>query len=411
MALTISRRGQTMPASPIRKLTPYADATKARGVKIYHVNIGQPDLVPPAQFWDGVKQYCSKGMVAYENSSGTGELRQKAAEKYCEMGINVSTDEVLVTTAGSEALFFAIGSVCDQGDEVIVPEPMYANYIGFAAAMGVTVKGIPTSIENGFALPDPEVFAAEITPKTRAILICNPNNPTGTIYTEEQINALIKLAHDHKLYLIADEVYREFVYDGPKPKSLLQYEGADECAIMIDSVSKRFSLCGARIGFLVTRNKEVMSAATRFAQARLSSPGMEMAGVLSCFDTPASYFDDIRAEYRKRRDLLVGRLQNIPGALCPTIAGAFYATVRLPIDDCDKFAQWLLESFEHEGETLMVAPASGFYSQAGAGKDEVRIAYVLNTQDLGRAMDLLEIALQTYPGRVAGAPAAGSTTA
>ncbi len=397
MAFELSRRAEVMPASPIRKLMPYADAAKKAGVKVYHLNIGQPDVPSPQPFWDAIRA-TKLEVLEYSNSAGIAELRAKAASNYQSIGINVNTDQVLITTAGSEALSISLAVICNEGDEIIVPEPMYANYIGFAAGTGINVVPIPTHIEEGFRLPDAAEFAARITPKTKAIIICNPGNPTGAIYSRNQLEDLVAIAKQHELFIIADEVYREFVYGQDRPVSVLEIEGTEELAIMVDSVSKRYSLCGARIGFLVTRNDRVINAAVRFAQARLSSPTLEMIGVIGALDTPPEYFDGIRAEYARRRDLLVSRLKTMPGVLCPEIDGAFYAMVRLPIDDCDRFCQWLLEEFRHEGATVMLAPGTGFYSTPGVGVDEVRIAYVLNTEDLAKAMDCLELALQVYPG-------------
>ncbi len=399
MAVQLSNRALKMPASPIRKLMPFADAAKARGIKIYHLNIGQPDVPSPDQFWDAIKNANLK-VLEYSHSAGIAALRQKAAAAYGQYGIQVTADQLLVTTAGSEALSIAIATICDDGDEVIVTEPMYANYIGFAAALGVKVVPLTTRIEDDFALPDASEFAKVITPKTRAILVCNPSNPTGTVYSTDQLEALKNLAVQHNLFLIADEVYRDFVYDQPVPTSVLNLHGVEDRTVMIDSVSKRYSLCGARIGFLVSRNADFNAAALRFAQARLSAPTLEMIGVMGALDTPSDYFDHVRAEYKGRRDLLVSRLKAIPGVVCPKIEGAFYATVKLPVDDADVFAQWLLESFSLNGQTLMVAPASGFYSTPGQGKQEVRIAYVLNQTDLNAAMDCLEAALAQYPGRI-----------
>jgi aspartate aminotransferase len=398
MTLPLSDRAQAMPASPIRKLAPFADQAKKEGVTVYHLNIGQPDVPSPQQFWDAVKNI-NLSVLEYSNSAGIAELREKAAADYRRQGIDVTADQILITTAGSESLSIALSVICNAGDEVIIPEPLYANYIGFAAGTGISVVPIPTYIESGFALPPSEEFERRITDKTRAIVICNPGNPTGTTYSREQLNELLAIARKHNLYVIADEVYREFCYDGIRPVSVLQLENSDQNVIMVDSVSKKFSLCGARIGFFVTRNSDLMGPAIRFAQARLSSPTLEMMGVMAAYDTPASYFDELRAEYTKRRDLLISRLRAIPGVVCPDIQGAFYAMVRLPIDDSDKFCQWMLESFRHENSTVMMAPGTGFYATPGSGKDEVRIAYVLNTEKIGLAMDCLEIALQQYPGR------------
>lgn len=398
MALPLSRRANAMPASPIRKLAPFADTAKKSGVKVFHLNIGQPDVPSPQQFWDAVKNSNLK-VLEYSNSAGIAELREKAAADYRKNGIEVSTEQVMITTAGSESLSIALNVICNEGDEVIVPEPLYANYIGFAAGTGINVVPIPTKIEENFALPPSSEFTKRITERTRAIIICNPGNPTGTIYSRQQLEELVAIAREHNLYVIADEVYREFAYDGVRPISVLQVEGTDQNAIMVDSVSKRYSLCGARIGFFVTRNAEVMNAAVRFAQARLSSPTLDMMGVIGALDTPQSYFDDLRLEYTKRRDLLVSRLRAMPGVVCPDIQGAFYATVRLPVDNSDRFCQWMLEEFRHENQTVMMAPGTGFYSTPGSGLDEVRIAYVLNCEDIAKAMDCLELALQTYPGK------------
>jgi aspartate aminotransferase len=394
----ISRRAAAMPASPIRKLVPFADGAKARGIHVYHLNIGQPDVAAPESFWTSMHA-ARLAVLEYSHSAGIAALRSKAAESYRAMGLPVQADDVLVTVGGSEAVAIAMATICDEGDEVIVPEPMYANYIGFASGIGVKVVALPTRIEDDFALPDAAAFAAKITPRTRAILICNPSNPTGTVYSREQLQALRAIAMEHNLYLVSDEVYRDFVYEGDRPLSVLELEGLEDRTVMIDSVSKRFSLCGARIGFMVCRNPNFMAAAVKFAQARLSASTLEMMGVIGALDAPASYFDEVREEYRRRRDLLVRRLQAMPGVLVPKIEGAFYAAVRLPIDDADRFAQWLLEEFSHEGQTVMVAPLTGFYTTPGQGKDEVRIAYVLKEADLEKAMDCLQVALQTYPGR------------
>lgn len=374
---------------------PYADAAKAEGVKVYHLNIGQPDVQPPDCFWEAIKaQYGT--VVEYSHSAGIPALREKAAAAYCKMGLDVTPDQIMVTTAGSEALSFAIAIICDPGDEVIVPEPMYANYIGFAEGVGVKVVPITTRIEDNFRLPEPSEFAKRITPKTKAIIVCNPSNPTGTIYNRSQLEQLRDIALEHGVYVIADEVYREFVYEGGRPTSVLELDGLDQQSVMVDSVSKRFSLCGSRVGFLVSRNKDVMDAALRFAQARLSSPTLDMHGVIGALDAPASYFEDVRDEYRSRRDLLVSRLRAMPGVVCPDVEGAFYATVRLPVDDTDVFCQWLLTDFRLDGATVMLAPASGFYSTPGAGKNEARVAYVLSCPQLEKAMDILQAALIAY---------------
>lgn len=389
-----------MPASPIRKLAPYADAAKDAGVTVLHLNIGQPDLPSPDEFWSAVKG-CTEPTLEYSPSNGIAELRKGASDYYKGIGIEVEPEHIIITTAGSEALCFAMMTVLNSGDEVIVPEPLYANYIGFATQCDIKVIPLTTKIEDNFALPSTEEFAAKITPRTKAILICNPSNPTGTVYSNEQLEQLRELALKHNLFVIADEVYRDFNYTGKPIKSVLQLDGLDERAVMIDSVSKRYSLCGARIGFLVSRNKELINQALKFAQARLSPPTLEQIGVLGALKTPAKYFDDVRVEYMKRRDIIVGRLGTIPGVVVPKIDGAFYATVQLPIDDSDRFCQWLLEEFRLNNHTVMLAPATGFYETDGLGRNEVRIAYVLNEDRLNLAMDVLEAALKSYPGKIA----------
>jgi aspartate aminotransferase len=395
MSLPLSDRAAAMPASPIRKLAPYADAAKAAGVTVYHLNIGQPDLPSPDQFWDAV-QNTGLSTLEYSPSNGLTPMREGAASYYQSIGIDVTADQIIVTTAGSEALCFAIMTCLNPGDEVIVPEPLYANYIGFATQCDVKVVPLTTRIEDDFALPSTEEFAAKIGPRTKAIIICNPSNPTGTVYDRAQLEQLRDLAVQHNLFIIADEVYRDFNYTGRPITSVLQLSGLDDRAVMIDSVSKRYSLCGARVGFLVSRNKEFLAQALKFAQARLSPPTLEQYGVIGALETPQSYFEEVRTEYMKRRDLLVSRLRAMPGVVVPQINGAFYATVRLPIDDSDRFCQWLLESFRFENQTVMFAPATGFYETPGQGRDEVRIAYVLNCDRLNRAMDVLEAALKAY---------------
>lgn len=394
----LSARAEAMPASPIRKLVPYADAAKARGIEVMHLNIGQPDVESPEEFWNAVTNSRLK-VLEYSPSQGITQLREKLAAYYQRIGIDVGPENIIVTTAGSEALSFALISCLNPDDEVLIPEPMYANYIGFSTAVGVKVNAIKTKLDDDFRLPTIEQFEAALTPRTRAILICNPGNPTGTVYSVEQLEELRQLCLKHNLFLIGDEVYRDFNYTGNPIKSVLQLEGLEKHAIMIDSVSKRYSLCGARIGFFVSRNPDLLDSALRLAQARLSPPTLEQIGVMAALDAPMSYYDNVREEYRGRRDTLLARIAEIPGAKAPKIEGAFYATVRLPIDDGDDFCQWLLESFNLDGRTIMMAPASGFYSTPGEGKDEVRIAYVLNRQRLNEAMDILEAALRVYPGR------------
>lgn len=394
-----SQRAHDAPPSPIRKLVPYADAAKKRGVDVIHLNIGQPDIEAPEAFWTAITQNHPK-VLEYSHSAGNETLRNKMRATYEKMlGIELGPNDLMVTTAGSEAVCFAMLACCNPDDEVIVPEPFYANYLGFAVATGIKLVTIPTTIEQDFALPPASAFAERITPRTKAILICNPNNPTGTLYDQSQLDGLAEVVLKHDLFLIADEVYREFNYTESQVPSVLQMKKLEQNAIMVDSVSKRFSLCGARLGFLVSKNAEVMSGALRFGMARLSPPGLAQIGVEAAMDTPQAYFDDVREEYRKRRDTLVRRLKAIPGILVPKIDGAFYSTVRLPIDDCDRFCQWLLESFEHNGKTLMVSPATGFYATPGMGLDEVRFAYVLNCERIEQAMDCLEAALAVYPGR------------
>ncbi|MBS1704688.1 MAG: pyridoxal phosphate-dependent aminotransferase [Armatimonadetes bacterium] len=393
-----SQRAQQMPASPIRKLMPYADAAKARGIDVIHLNIGQPDVLPPAEFWEAIIEK-RPPVLEYTHSAGNATLRAKARAYYERvLGVQLDDSQLLVTTAGSEAIIFAMTACLNPGDEVIIPEPLYANYLGFAVQSGVKVVPIPTKIEENFALPPASVFADYITPRTKAILICNPSNPTGTIYGNEQLQGLRQIVLDNDLFLFADEVYRDFYYTDSPVTSILQLKGLENHAIMIDSVSKRFSLCGARLGFLVSKNAEIMQGALRMAQARLSPPGLAQLGVEAALDASESYYANVREEYRSRRDLLITKLADIPGILVPQIDGAFYATVRLPIDDSDRFCQWLLESFSYEGKTVMLAPASGFYSTPGMGKDEVRIAYVLKKERIELAVECLSKALAAYPG-------------
>ncbi len=393
-----STRAHLAPPSPIRKLAPYADAAKAKGIDVIHLNIGQPDIEAPEEFWTALGAKRPK-VLEYSHSAGNPTLRAKARASYkAQLGVELNDSELMVTTAGSEALVFAMMACLNPGDEIIIPEPFYANYLGFAVLAGVTVVPITTYLDQDFALPSIEAFEEKITPRTKAILICNPSNPTGTIYSAAQLHALAEVVRKHDLYLMADEVYREFNYTSEPVLSVLQLPGLEQNAVMVDSVSKRFSLCGARLGFLVSKNAEVMSGALRFGQARLSPPALAQIGVEGALEAGPDYFDQVRGEYRARRDRLVQRLSEIPGAKCPKIDGAFYATVRLPIDDGDKFCQWLLEEFSHEGATVMVSPASGFYATPGLGKDEVRFAYVLEEGRLDRAMDCLKVALQVYPG-------------
>lgn len=395
--LTISHRGEMMPPSPIRKLVPFAEAAKKRGTKVYHLNIGQPDIETPPAIMDAVRNADIK-VLEYSHSAGNESYRKKLVQYYKKVGIDVSSDQILITTGGSEAILFGFFCCFNPGDEVIIPEPFYANYNGFACAAGVNVVPITSNIKTGFALPPIEDFEKVITAKTRAIIICSPNNPTGYLYSKEEMEALKTICLKHDLYLFSDEAYREFCYDGAYV-SALHLEGMDQHVVLMDTISKRYSACGARLGAFVTKNKMVYDAAMKFAQARLSPPGLAQIMGEAAIDLPDSYFDAPKAEYQKRRDTLVKRLNAMPGVFCPNPGGAFYAMAELPIDDSDTFCQWLLESFSHNGKTVMLAPASGFYGTPGLGKKEVRLAYVLNVSAINEAMDCLEEALKVYPGR------------
>lgn len=389
-----------MPESPIRKLAPLADAAVQRGTKIYYLNIGQPDIESPAAALEAVKG-SNLRVLEYSPSPGFASYRKGLASYYQGIGLNVEANDVIVTTGGSEALSFAMGSMLDPGDEVIIPEPYYANYFGFAQALGAKVVSVPSSIESGFALPPISALEAVITPRTKAVLVCNPGNPTGYVYRRDELEALRDMALKHDLFVIADEVYREFVYDGAEAISVLSLAGLEQHAVLIDSVSKRYSMCGARIGCMVSKNAELMGTALKFAQARLSPPTYEQIAAEAALATPASYFEAVNAEYRARRDTLVKRLNAIPGVFCPTPRGAFYAVAQLPVDDAEAFCRWMLEEFAHQGETVMMAPAAGFYAARSLGKQQVRLAYVLKQSDLERAMDVLELGLAAYPGRTA----------
>jgi len=393
---SISKKGNAMPQSPIRKLVPFAENAKKNGAKVYHLNIGQPDIKTPSVALDAVKNNTLQ-VLAYARSEGSETYRTKLANYYANNNITVSADEIVVTTGGSEALLFTMGSITDLGDEIIIPEPFYANYNGFATASGVKVVPVISKIDDNFALPKIEDFEQLITKKTKAILICNPGNPTGYLYSKEEIEKLKKLVLKHDLFLIADEVYREFVYDGATHHSVMEEKGLEQHAIMIDSVSKRYSMCGARIGCIVSKNKEFISTAIKFAQARLSPPTYALMASEAALDTPQSYFNDVIEEYVDRRNTLISELQKIKGVKVANPKGAFYCVVELPVKDADHFAQWMLEDFKDNNETVMVAPASGFYSTKGEGKKQVRIAYVLNKTDLKRSVELLKIALEQYP--------------
>jgi aspartate aminotransferase len=395
---SISSKAVAMPASPIRKLVPFAEAAKKQGRKVYHLNIGQPDIETPEVVRAKMKELDLK-VVEYSNSDGIAAYRQGLTKYYATKSIELTPDQIMVTTGGSEALVFAFMTCFNPGDEVIIPEPFYANYNGFAVMAGVKVVPVMSSIDTGFALPAIEAFEQLITARTKGILICNPGNPTGYLYSERELQQLRDIAVKHDLYLMADEVYREFAYDGATPHSIMNLEGLDQHAIMIDSVSKRYSMCGARIGALITRNKEVMGAAMKFAQARLSPPTFGQMASMYALETPQEYFDGVVAEYVERRDILIDGLNTIPGVVCPKPKGAFYCIAQLPIDDSDRFCQWMLEHFEHNNQTVMMAPATGFYSRPEPGKQQVRLAYVLNKESLRNAVEVLRVALSVYPGK------------
>lgn len=391
----VSIKGQQMPESPIRKLVPYADIARKKGHKVYHLNIGQPDIKTPEVALQAVKN-ADITVLEYSHSAGFESYRTKLSQYYKNHGLPIDTQDIIITTGGSEALLFAMGSTMDSGDEIIIPEPFYANYNGFSVASGVNVVPVISGIETGFALPPIEAFEKLITPRTKAILICNPGNPTGYLYSKQEILKLAEIVKKHDLFLIADEVYREFIYDGEEHFSVMNVPGLEQHAIMIDSVSKRYSMCGARIGCIVSKNKEVMTTAMKFAQARLSPPTYAQIASEAALDTPQSYFDDVISEYRERRDTLISELQKIDGLTVATPKGAFYCIAKLPIDNADKFAQWLLESYDLNGETVMLAPAAGFYSTPGVGLDEVRIAYVLKKEDLVKSVQILKEAIKAY---------------
>jgi aspartate aminotransferase len=391
----ISKKGNQMPESPIRKLVPYAEDAKKRGTKVFHLNIGQPDIKTPQVALDAVKNNTIQ-TLAYARSEGSEEYRTKLAKYYISKNINVSADDIIITTGGSEALLFTIGSITDPGDEIIIPEPFYANYNGFSTASGVTVVPVISKIEDNFALPKIEDFEKLITKKTKAILICNPGNPTGYLYSKEEIEKLKKIVLKHDLFLIADEVYREFTYDGLEHTSVMALDGLEQNSIIIDSVSKRYSMCGARIGCIVSKNNEFIKTSIKFAQARLSPPTYALMASEAALDTPQSYFDDVKEEYVERRNTLITELNKIEGVKVAKPKGAFYCVAELPVKDSDHFAQWILEEFNDNNETVMVAPASGFYSTPGEGKNQVRIAYVLNKKDLIRSVEILGKALKKY---------------
>jgi aspartate aminotransferase len=394
----VSNKGTQMPASPIRKLVPFADAAKKRGTKIYHLNIGQPDIETPEVMLNAIKNADIK-VLEYSHSAGMESYRKKLAGYYGSFNINIDENDIIITTGGSEAIEIAMMTCFNAGDEIIIPEPFYANYNGFSCAADVKVVPVKSTIENGFALPPIAEFEKQITSKTKGIMICNPGNPTGYLYSREELELLKQLVLKYDLFLLSDEVYREFCYDGKEYVSVMHLQGIDNNVILLDSISKRYSACGARIGAMISKNKEVMAAAMKFAQARLSPPTFGQIGAEAALNTPKEYFEKVKTEYVGRRDFLIEALNKMEGVFCPKPSGAFYCIARLPIDNADKFCQWLLESFEYEGQTVMLAPATGFYSTPGSGMNEVRLAYVLNKTDLKNAMECLEKALKAYPGK------------
>jgi aspartate aminotransferase len=396
---SISEKGKAMPASPIRKLVPFAEEAKRKGVRVYHLNIGQPDIPTPDIALNAIRSIDIK-VIEYSHSAGNESYRRKLAAFYRSIGINIDHTEILVTTGGSEAILFSLMTCLNPGDEVITPEPFYANYNGFATSAGVKIVPVTSYIRNDFALPPIAEIEKKITAKTKAIIVCNPNNPTGYLYSKKEMLELMEIVKEYDLFLFSDEAYREFCYDGAEHFSAMKLTVIDQNVIMLDSVSKRYSECGVRIGALVTKNKEVISTALKFGQARLSPPGLGQIAAEASIDAPPEYFHEVNKEYTARRNYMVEALNKIPGVYCPKPKGAFYSVVKLPVDDSDKFAQWLLEEFEYRKQTVMVAPASGFYSTPGCGKNEVRIAYVLKIGDLKNAMETLAEALKIYPGRV-----------
>jgi len=396
---SISEKGRLMPASPIRRLVPYSEEAKRKGIKVYHLNIGQPDIPTPDVALNAIRNIDIK-VIAYSHSAGNESYRLKLAAFYRSIGINIDQTEILITTGGSEAVMFALMACVNPGEEVITPEPFYANYNGFAVSAGIKIVPVTSSITDDFALPPINEIEKKITAKTKGIIVCNPNNPTGYLYSKEELLHLRDIVKKHDLFLFSDEAYREFCYDGAEHFSAMNLKGIEENVIMVDSVSKRYSECGLRIGALISKNKEIISTALKFAQARLSPPGLGQIAGEASIDTPPDYFIEVNKEYTARRDYMVDALNKMPGVYCPKPKGAFYTVARLPVDDSDKFAQWLLEEFNYRNQTVMLAPASGFYSTTGLGKNEVRIAYVLKIDDLKNAMETLAEALKIYPGRV-----------
>ena len=395
----LSQKGAAMPASPIRKLVPFADDAKKRGIKVYHLNIGQPDIKTPEVVLDKL-QSMKIDVLEYSNSEGIASYRKGLRDYYSDAGISLDVSDILITTGGSEALLFAFNTCFNPGDEIIIPEPFYANYNGFAIATGIKINPVISDIKDGFSLPPISEFEKLITDKTKGILICNPGNPTGYLYSEDELIQLRDLVKKHDLYLFADEVYREFCYDGAVPHSVMNLKGIENNVILIDSVSKRYSMCGARIGALISKNEAVISTALKFAQARLSPPTLAQIAAEAALDTPKSYFSEVINEYVSRRDILVDGLNKIPGVFCPKPKGAFYCMVELPIDNSDRFCEWMLSDYNYNSETVMMAPATGFYATPGLGTKEVRMAYVLNKESLLKSVKILEEALKVYPGRI-----------
>jgi aspartate aminotransferase len=395
----ISSRGIEMPASPIRKLVPYAEAAKKRGIKVYHLNIGQPDIKTPEVAIQAIRNFDAK-VIEYSHSAGNETYRKALANYYKGIGIDVDYDEIMITTGGSEAIMFALMSCLNAGDEIIIPEPFYTNYNGFAVSAGVKIIPVPSHIETGFALPPISEFEKKISPRTKAIMICNPNNPTGYLYSKHELEQLRDIVLKHDLFLFSDEVYREFCYDGEKHYSVMELKGIENNTVLLDSVSKRYSECGVRIGALISRNKEIMATALKFGQARLSPPSLGQIVGEASLNTPKDYFSEVYNEYIDRRNTVITELNKIEGVFAPMPKGAFYSVIQLPVDDSDKFCQWLLEDFNYNGQTVMLAPATGFYATPGLGKNEARIAYVLKQEDLVNAVKCLEEALKIYPGRI-----------
>lgn len=396
--LEISDKGKSVPASPIRKLVPYADRAKEKGIRVFHLNIGQPDIATPEIALEVVRRM-QISVIEYTASAGNHTLRSKLAGYYQKLGIHITEDDILITTGGSEAILFAFMSTLNEGDEIIIPEPFYANYTAFAIMVGANIKTVTARIEDNFALPPISEFEKLITPRTKGIVIINPNNPTGYLYSKEELEELAKLVKKHNLYLYSDEVYRRYCYDGLKHFSVMNLPGIEQNTILFDSMSKRYSECGIRVGAIISRNRDILDASLKFGMARLCPPALGQIAAEASLDTSEEYFQKVYEEYIKRRDFMVAALNKMPGVVCPTPKGAFYSIVKLPVDDADKFAQWLLEEFDHNGQTVMLAPASGFYHTPGLGKNEVRIAYVLKISDLQKAMEVLAEALKQYPRR------------